>query len=79
MSSLKNYETVEVGRFIMVTLGRELINATRRDPLEFVNTLVELEDELEAQFVCMVPHIFPVLLMRKMDRVWKSLLPDEEK
>jgi hypothetical protein len=77
MSSLRNYETVDVGKFIMVTLGRELINATRHDPLEFVNTLAELEDELDAQFVCAIPNIMPVFLMRKTEySVLKTFIED---
>jgi len=65
MSNLRNYETVDVGKFVLVTLGRELINATRSDPLEFVNAVSELEDELDAQYVGVIPHVFPCFLMRK--------------
>ena len=65
MDNLRNYETTDVGKFILVTLGRELINATRSDPLAFINAVAELEDELDAQLVCLVPHIMPSFLMRK--------------
>ena len=72
MDNLRNYETTDVGKFILVTLGRELINATRSDPLAFANTLSDLEDELDAQLVCVVPYVMPTFLMRKNDTVRKK-------